>query len=195
METQNFFEGPLGRIVALEMTHRNRDAEYEAIEILDPAPDASVLVLGYGPGVGLEQLAKRVPLGTVVGVDPSHVMCNLAARRCSADIAAGRIQLVTGTLLDGFATDVIFDGAIAVNTLQICDPFPDTAAVLGRLLRPGALLVSLTHDWAMTKDFGSVEAGLELWRAGLESAGFDDFASYAGKSEKGGAVVVTARRA
>jgi SAM-dependent methyltransferase len=192
MDTQRLFDGAMGRVVALDMTHRNRDAEFEAVDILDPAPDASVLVLGYGPGIGIEQLSTRLAKGRIVGVDPSRVMHKFASKRCAAAIASGHVRLVVGTIAD--VAVATFDGAIAVNTLQLCDPFPETAAALARLLRPDARLVSLTHDWAMKKDFGSVDAGLALWRAGLEAAGFDSFASYAGRAEKGGAVVMTARR-
>jgi SAM-dependent methyltransferase len=192
MDKQRLFDGAMGRVVAVDMTHRNRDAEFEAVDILDPAPDASVLVLGYGPGVGIEQLSTRLANGQIVGVDPSMVMHKLASKRCAAAIGSGRVRLVVGTVAD--VGVVTFDGAIAVNTLQLCDPFPETATALARLLRPDAQLVSLTHDWAMKKDFGSVDAGLGLWRAGLEAAGFDEFTSYPGRAEKGGAVVVTARR-
>jgi ubiquinone/menaquinone biosynthesis C-methylase UbiE len=66
------FDGPAARLIAKAMARGNREAEAEAIAELDPAPDATVLAIGFGPGVGLKLLAPRV--SRVVGVDPSRVM-------------------------------------------------------------------------------------------------------------------------
>jgi ubiquinone/menaquinone biosynthesis C-methylase UbiE len=188
------FEGRVGRVIAVDMMRRNRDAEHEAIEILDPQPSASVLVLGCGPGVGVAALASRVGIGRIVALDPSAVMCALTSKRCAAGIHAGLIKVICGTVQDLSPGHGQFDALVAVNALQLCNPFAETAPVLGRLLRPGGSIVSMTHDWAMRKHFGTVERALNAWTEALTCEGFGDFQSFPGRAEKGKSIVFRCTR-
>jgi len=188
------FGGLAGMIAGEVMARMNRAAEVEAIEILDPAPAERVLVIGFGPGVGVALLARRLAAGKVVGVDPSATMLRAAARANRAAIAAGRVELRQVRADATGAGDASFDGAIAVNALQLCEPFAATAAELARVLRPGALLVSLTHDWALARHGGSAGDWLAGARADLEAAGFEVVRDFRGKAESGRIVALTARR-
>jgi ubiquinone/menaquinone biosynthesis C-methylase UbiE len=192
--TNRLFEGLIGRLTAIDMARRNRPAEHEAIEILNPAKVSKVLVVGCGPGIGVEALAASVPSGNVVAVDPSTVMCALTSKRCATAIATGHTTVVCGTVRDLPAQHGGFDGLIAVNSLQLCNPLPETAVVLGRALRPGGKVVAMTHDWAMRKHFGSVENAIATWTESLEQAGFVDFQTYPGRAEKGRSIVFCCSR-
>lgn len=192
--TNRLFDGPIGRLTAIDMARRNRAAEYEAIEILDPTTLSKVLVVGCGPGIGVEALATRVLSGHVVAVDPSAVMCAMTSKRCASAIDAGHTTVVCGTVYDLPAQHEFFDGLIAVNALQLCNPFPETADVLGRALRPGGKVVAMTHDWAMRKHFGSVENAIATWTEMLEQRGFGDFQTYPGQAENGRSIVFRCSR-
>lgn len=63
------------------MARLNADMERAALDTLDPQPRDRVLVVGFGPGVGLAELLRRVPDATVLGIDPSAVMVRAATRR------------------------------------------------------------------------------------------------------------------
>jgi ubiquinone/menaquinone biosynthesis C-methylase UbiE len=191
----NGFDGPLGGLIGAIMARVNAQTEAEAVELLDPAPDASVLVLGFGPGVGVERLAKRLPRGHVVGVDPSATMLKAASRRNRAAIAVGRVRLERAAADATGAADASFDGAVAVNTLQLCEPFEATAAELARVMRPGARLVALTHDWAARRHGQSADAWVDRILRALEAAGFTDARAFRARAEKGRSIAVTARRA
>jgi SAM-dependent methyltransferase len=188
------FEGVAGFFAGQVMTRMNRAAEAEAVELLDPAPDASVLVIGFGPGVGVALLAERLAAGKVVGVDPSATMLKTAARANRAAIAAGKVELRQVRADATGAPEAAFDGAVAVNALQFCEPFAATARELARVLKPGGRLVGLTHDWALARHGGSVEAWVGAARAALEAAGFADVQDFRGRAEKGRIVALTARR-
>jgi ubiquinone/menaquinone biosynthesis C-methylase UbiE len=190
----NLFDGPGGWLTAMIMAKANRDAEAEAIEILAPAPDAAVLVIGFGAGVGVALLVERLTQGRVLGVDPSAAMVRAATKRNRAAIAAGTVVLARATAEQVPADDGAFDGAIAVNTLQLCEPIAPTVAELARVLRPGARLVSVTHDWAMARHAGSVERWLAQTIAAFEAAGFTDARSEQARAEKGRAIVLELRR-
>jgi ubiquinone/menaquinone biosynthesis C-methylase UbiE len=143
------FEGVGGRIAAAVMARRNRAAEAEAVDRLAPSPADAVLVIGFGPGVGLRLLQGRCR--KACGVDPSHVMFNTATRLNATAIASGQVQLARTTLASLPWPADSFDGALAVNSLQFWDPLPDSLTELSRVLRPGARLVTLTHDRALER--------------------------------------------
>ena len=187
------FDGIFGRIAAPIMVRKNREAEIEANEILGATQGARLLVLGFGPGVGLQDLLRRTQNAKVVGLDPSQIMMEIAAKRNAGEIDAGRLRLIQATAETIPEPEDCFDGAVAVNTIQLCEPFENSLPEIGRVLKPHAKLVTITHDWAAAKHAGSPE----IWKARLDSAlvtaGFSAIDIFNGKSEKGKAIVVTAR--
>lgn len=187
------FDGPAGHLVASIMARMNRQAELEAIEQLNPSPESRILVIGFGSGVGLKALAGRLPQGRILGVDPSAAMNASAARRCRTEMDSGRIRLVRSTAEHTGEPDASFDGAIAVNVLMLCNPISATARELSRVLKPGAELVSLTHDWALKRHSGSVASWLAATCAAFKHSGFVELRHFAAEAEKGASVAFIAR--
>jgi arsenite methyltransferase len=186
------FDGATGFVAAKVMARMNAAAEREAVDLLALPPNARVLVIGFGPGIGIHALLERhIDVG-VVGVDPSGVMVKAAAKLNGNAVKAGRLSLhqLGVTQLD--VAHGPFDGAIAVNAIQMCEPFAQTAAHLRLLLRPGAHLVTITHDWAMAKHAGSVAAFVARLGEALTGAGFAQVESRQGNAEKGKAVIIEA---
>jgi SAM-dependent methyltransferase len=146
------FDGPAAGLMARRLEH-NRDAELEAIAELDPAPTDAVLAIGFGPGIGIELLADRV--ASVSGVDPSKAMVKMASERNRRQLSAGRVELIRGAADQLPWDDGTFDGVITVNTIQLWSPFEASVAEVARVMRPGARLVSYTHDWAIER-FGGM---------------------------------------
>lgn len=190
----DLFDGPVGFLTAMIMASANAGAEREAVAILAPAPADRILAVGFGPGVGVSALAERLTAGQVLGVDPSAAMMKAAARRNARLISAGRVRLARTTAADIPVEEASLDGAIAVNSLQFCEPIVEVAAELARVLRPGAKLVSLTHDWAAARHAGTAKAWVARTRAALAEAGFSAIDSYPAKAEKGHAIVLAAVR-
>jgi SAM-dependent methyltransferase len=60
-----------------------------------PVPH-TMIELGYGPGIALQEILRRYPAARVTGIDPSPVVRKSARRRNAAAIKAGRLALVTG---------------------------------------------------------------------------------------------------
>jgi SAM-dependent methyltransferase len=170
-DTMLMFEGVSGRIAAKVMERMNAEAEREAVRRLDPQQGARVLVIGFGPGIGLKALLEH-PVGHVIGIDPSQVMQDAAAARNGAAIEAGRLRLIKASAADLDPDTGPFDAAIAVHTLQICRPFAPTAAKLAEVLRPGARLIGITHAWAARKDYGEEALFIDAVARGLHEAGF-----------------------
>jgi ubiquinone/menaquinone biosynthesis C-methylase UbiE len=190
----NLFDGPMAKVTMPIMARMNRDAEVEAVERLAPRPSDRVLAIGFGPGVGVALLADRLKEGRVLGVDPSEAMVEAAARRNRVAIEAGKVELRQAAASAIPSDDASFDGAVAVNSLQFCEPLADTARELSRVLKPGARLMALTHGWALEKHAGSVEAWAWQSTRAFETAGFAEIRCFRGRAEKGRIVAFTTRR-
>src|SRR5918996_2966738 len=90
-----------GRLAGWVMAHRasNRRRNRWVASLLDLQPTDRVLEIGFGPGLAIAELSRRVgPSGHVYGVDRSDVMLRQATRRNAAAIQAGRVTLISGNV-------------------------------------------------------------------------------------------------
>lgn len=192
----NVFAVPLvGSVAGRIMARANRDAEREAIDILAPEPRDAVLVVGFGPGVGIELLVPRVAHGWIGGADPSRPMLRAAARRNRHAVARGQLHLAARTAAALPWGDATFDGALAVNAIQFFEPPDPSLADIARVLRPGARLVTLTHDWALRQGHATLDAWWADLTPRLSAAGFTDLRRWQARAEDGKAVAMAATRA
>jgi ubiquinone/menaquinone biosynthesis C-methylase UbiE len=194
METgTSSFYGTAGRLAGPVMARMNRDMEHAAIDELAPAPDASVLAVGFGPGVGVDELALRLPDGVVGGIDPSTAMLRQARRRNRAAIESGQVTLERSTADSIPWPDGTFTGVLAVNCLQLWDPLDASVREVLRVLVAGGRLVALTHVWAIEK-----RSPLEQWVAAtsglFRGAGFVDVEHRTAQYRSGQGLVLRAEK-
>ena len=131
-------EGVCGEQGATLMEQNGGPMSHEAVGRLDLKSTDAVIEIGFGPGLGLEILARTVVEGHVTGVDPSVLMHRRAARRNAESIREGRVELVEGTVDTLPFLDDAFDAGLAVDNLHF---WPDRLAglkELRRVLRLGA---------------------------------------------------------
>jgi ubiquinone/menaquinone biosynthesis C-methylase UbiE len=145
------FEGTAGRMAGAVMARLNRDMEHAAIDVLDPAPDATVLSIGFGPGVGIAELVQRLPGGRLAGIDPSSTMVDQALRRNRGAVDTGQVTLACASAESIPWPDAVFTGVLAVNSIQLWDPIEAGVREVARVLAAGGTLASLTHVWAIEK--------------------------------------------
>jgi SAM-dependent methyltransferase len=153
------FDGPLGGLAALVMAWLNADAEAAAVGRLAPSAGEDVLVIGFGPGVGLRLLSGLAGIGRVAGIDPSQAMLDHARRRNRDACERGTMQLRLGAADALPWPDRSFDGVVAVNSMQLWSPLPASLAEVARVLRPGGRLISSTHEWAIRRHSAYSEHG------------------------------------
>lgn len=184
------FDGRAGRVIARVMARQNRDAEREAIEVLDPRSSDRVVAIGVGAGVGVELLAQRVT--SVYAVDPSQAMVEATTRRNRAAIEQGRVVVDRTTAARLEVPDDSVDGVIAVNTIQMFDPLGPSLAEIARVLRPGSRLVTLTHDWAIERSTGrTVEAWTPWVEQQASEVGLGQLRCWRATAEAGRSVAMT----
>jgi len=184
------------RLVAPIMARVNSDTEREAVAHLAPAPNEDVLVIGFGPGIGLRVLAGVITTGHIAGIDPSQVMHESARRRNRAACERGLIELRHGRADALPWPDRSFDSVIANNNIQMWEPFKVSVAEVARVLRPGGRFVSFTHEWAIHRSTGmTTDDWTGQATAVFRDCGLAETRSWRADARSGPSVAFTARRA
>lgn len=136
--------GLVGKVTGSAMVLANAKPNTLSIAALNLREDESLLELGCGPGLALQQLLRSPHLARAIGLDWSDAMLVQASRRNRQALDAGRLALVRGDFtrlpFPGETVDVI----LAVNVVY----FMDRAAVreARRVLRPGGRIVLYATD-------------------------------------------------
>lgn len=108
-------EGNWGRLALRVMARLNRGLNAWAVDRLGVGPGDRFLDLGCGPGLALEEAAKR-GASTVVGVDHSQLAVDAAARRIARlDLDQVRVHRCEAHALP--FPDSSFDKILSVNGL------------------------------------------------------------------------------
>ena len=122
---------------------RRRELVYEA---LGAAPGHDVLDVGCGPGFyAAELLGVLGDAGSLVAVDASPAMLELARRRCAGHPNVTFHQADATTLP---VEDSAFDRAVCVQVMEYVADVDAALAELHRALRPGGRAVVWDIDWA-----------------------------------------------
>jgi len=124
-------------VVSRVMNRINRKITVTTLDLLDIDPDQHVLEIGFGGGIGIDELLRRVPQGAVSGVDISTTALSKAQRRFRKQVDGGRLRLQLGDVCQLPFPDHTFDRVLTINTIYF---WPDTAKGMReiyRVLKPG----------------------------------------------------------
>lgn len=165
-------KGALGRFGG-QLMSQDRWLPAWVLDLLEINPSDSVLEVGSGPGVGLEQAAERAYEGRVVGLDPSETMLEMAHHRNRTLIEAKRIELHLGSGDKLPFDDAMFDKAMTMNSLHL---WPHPVAGLReikRILRPGGRIAVAFTRFSYTS--------ADRFESQLFDAGFRDIRLHTGE--------------
>src|SRR5215204_825545 len=116
----------------------NRQRNTWVVSLLGVRPTERVLEVGFGPGLAIAELARRITDGRVYGVDGSEVMLEQATKRNAGAIQAGRVTVTLGTIERlPPAHDGPFDAVLTVNSLGFWTAPGERLECLRRRLTPG----------------------------------------------------------
>lgn len=165
-ETLSNWDGADGERWAAEADRYDRMSRHFTDAIVDavaPTPGEHVLDVGCGNGALLLVIAGMVaPEGTVVGLDISSPMLDVARRRAT-DHSAGNVRLIHGDAQVAELEPAAFDAVVSRFGVMF---FHDATAAFTNLagaMRPGARLVFtcwrdlLANDWIMVPAAAALE--------------------------------------
>ncbi|MHB1434906.1 MAG: class I SAM-dependent methyltransferase [Thermoplasmata archaeon] len=129
--------------------------------------DEQVLEIGPGPGIALEAIARRLPRGRVVGLDPSGVMRSMAEARLGRRFPPERYRLEGGEVTGLPFPDAAFNAIYSANSLQLWEPFDRAAREVTRVAASGARLVLGAQEVAIRGAGHTVPEMLDRVRRGF----------------------------
>ena len=88
--------GLLGLVIGRRMAYQHRPENFWTVSILQPQPTDHILEIGFGPGVAIQELSKKVTEGCIAGVDFSQAMVCVARLRNAATVRKGLVDLRYG---------------------------------------------------------------------------------------------------
>jgi ubiquinone/menaquinone biosynthesis C-methylase UbiE len=152
----------LEAIYRIEDAVRRRRIVRQALRL---RPGERVLDVGCGPGFYCAELAEEVgPSGSVVGIDSSPSMLELASRRCAGYEA---VELREGNAVPLPVEDAGFDAALCVQVLEYVEDPTSALDEMHRALRPGGRVLVWDVDWATVSlhspDPARTERVLRAW--------------------------------
>lgn len=193
-------KGLLGRIIAFIMARETWAANRQAIAALRVKERAHVLDVGCGHGRGLSALAVRASKGQVVGIDPSRLMVEIAAKRNRRLVKAGRVRVVVAGVETLPFPDGAFDKALCVHVVYFWPDLNVALAEMARVLKPGGRLALLFRTNANTAAVQSFPADVYRFPSlaemvtALATAGFSIDGGGTTGDEHAGPVLLVAER-
>jgi ubiquinone/menaquinone biosynthesis C-methylase UbiE len=168
--------GAGGRVAGWVMAHRasNRKRNIWAVSLLDVQPTDRVLEIGFGPGVAVAELSRRVgPSGHVYGIDHSEVMLQQATRRNGTAIRAGRVTLSVASV-DQLPPSLggRLDAILAVNSLGFWPAPAERLRELRQRLRPGGRIAVASQPRCPGATAGTSRKAAREIEALLQDAGY-----------------------
>jgi SAM-dependent methyltransferase len=180
--------GPLGRLIAFIMARETWGENQRAIAALDLRPSDHVLDIGCGHGRSLAMLAANA--SSVVGVDPSDLMAEIAVTRNRTLVKAGRVRVMIASAADLPLADSLFDKALCVHVIYFWKDLRASFREIARVLKPGVAAVE-----AFPADVYAFRPRADVIAA-LRAAGFDIGEAAAQGPDNGGTptLVVATKR-
>lgn len=111
----------------------------QVLALLELAGDEQVLDVGCGDGKITAQIARRVPRGSVVGIDPSRDMVAFATR-CFTPSAASNLRFEIGAAAS-LPRGQSFDLVVSFNALHWAPDQAEALRAIALALRPGGRAV------------------------------------------------------
>jgi len=129
--------GLLGRLGGYLMARSNQDTAVWLIDLLDIQTSDRVLEIGFGPGVAIELLSKKVAEGKIAGIDVSEEMFLMASQRNQEAITAGTVELKQASAMTLPYEANQFNKVLSINSMQLWPDAKTGLKEISKVIQPG----------------------------------------------------------
>lgn len=137
--------GWIGRLLLRNMNKRHSSVTDWGLSHVKIGARDIVLDVGCGGGRTLGKLARAAAEGKVYGVDHSDASLSVAGKTNAKEIAAGRVQIVSGAVSQLPFPEEMFDLITAVETHFFWPDLPGDVREVARVLKPGGTFVLISE--------------------------------------------------
>ena len=167
------------QVLSRVMNRVNRQIIDTTLTLLKLDAQHRVLEIGFGGGMALVLLAKRVNRGVVSGVDISSDMVGRAERRLHREIAEGRVRVQLGDISHLPYEDAVCDRVFTINTIYFWSDAPRGMAEMRRVLKSGGLAAVSLRSGDKMRKYAVTKHNFRLFSADevadlMREAGFRD---------------------
>ncbi|KAG1941997.1 uncharacterized methyltransferase YdaC [Pimephales promelas] len=170
-----------GWLVSKFLKWNNQILEENAVKLCNIQPNDTVLELGHGPGLGLQEASQLLigPRGKLLGVDYSQYMHQMASKRMEEQISRGKAVLYHCDLVAMPIEENTVDKVFHCNCYYFWPDLKAGAKVIHRVMKPGGTMVTTLRLKSVEKVASKNMLSGESWRPEvymevLESSGFTD---------------------
>ncbi|KAK0147337.1 putative methyltransferase YdaC [Merluccius polli] len=134
----------VGWLVSRFLRVKNRLLEENAARLCGIQPGDTVLEVGHGPGLGLQSAARLLthPSGSLIGVDYSKYMHQMASELLKDLVASGKVKLHLCDVAAMPLADSTVDKVFHCNCYYFWPEVRKGTAELHRVMKPGGLMVT-----------------------------------------------------
>ena len=132
-------KGILGRYVSDIMVKRNWERYEELIKLMNIQQNEKILEIGYGPGLGVFNIARRNESCRIDGIDFSKLMHKKATKLNNSFIKKDRVKLMYGDFLNVKIKEN-YDKVFCVNVVYFWDDLSIPFKKIKELIKKGGTL-------------------------------------------------------
>jgi len=154
--------GAQGEEVGRLMADGNQGINSWTISLLGDTANDNILEIGFGPGVGVQELVQISQAQFIAGIDYSEVMLAQATERNYDAIDGGRVELSLGSVSTLPYQDTFFDKVFTVNSFHFWpEPMSDLVEII-RVMKPKGLIAITVQPWWAKSEKMVDEVGEQL---------------------------------
>jgi ubiquinone/menaquinone biosynthesis C-methylase UbiE len=141
----------------------NAKINHLTVELLDIKPTDLVLDIGFGGGVTIEEMAKKIDTGKIYGVDFSQAMVDRSKRKFKKLIQAGKVSIEFGDVSQLPFDDKTFDKVCTVNTIYFWNDTSVSLREIRRTMKKGGKLIISIRSADKMKDLPFTRHNFKLY--------------------------------
>ena len=138
-------EGAAGRAMLTRMNESHAKLTAWGLSLLSFVPNDTVLDVGCGGGNTLARMAERVTEGHLVGIDYSETSVEASRAFNSMLVAAGRMEILPGSVESLPFSDAHFDKVVTVESFYFWPNPSESLKEVARVVKPGGTFLLLAE--------------------------------------------------